>query len=324
MQQQTSTAKKNTLFKHTMRPKWGLAILAYEDDDKKAFQFEDGKVRVFKKEYLRLLEAVDAPLDQSARTLARLGAQADDSSDSATTKSKSNALPIDAQIMYFSEAYADGFASGSWQANHRGADAKKRLKRHRDPAVAEVQAFLKVDEMKALMEAGQHGQIVTQLVTALEDCDLVSKKMAADLSVVYEERAIPLVQALFVLLHEKESSLPVRFERWYTELQRVCNSTPSWNLATAPLALAKPEEHVCVRPASFLRQAAWMAPRLSGDRSVTGRNYQRWMTMADEIRTVLDEAGLQVGDNLDIHDFIVETMGAKSIERARDLHRARQ
>lgn len=307
-----------------MRPSWGLAIVAYEDDDKTAFQFEDGKVRVFKKEYMQLLQAVDAPLDASARTLARLGAQADESSDSAKSKSASKALPIDAQIMVFSEAYVDGFAGGTWQANRRGAGSRKRLKRHRDPAVAEVQAFLGRDEMRALMETGQHAQIVAQLVTALEDCDLVSKKMAADLSVVYEERAIPLVQALFVLLHETSSSLPVRFERWYTALQRVCDSTPSWNLATAPLALAKPQEHVCVRPASFLRQAAWMAPRLAGERSVTGRNYERWIAMANEIRTVLGEAGLQVGDNLDIHDFIVETMSAKSIERARELHRARQ
>lgn len=316
--------QERILFKHTMRPLWGLAVLAYEDDDKKAFQFEDGKVRLFKNEYLKFLQAVDAPLDQSARTLARLGAQNDTSADAKAGESTGTVLPIDAQIMYFSEKYAEGFASGTWQATRRGVGALKRLKRHRNPAIAEAQSFLNREEMTRLMQAGEHAQIVAQLVHALDGCDLVSKKMASDIAVVYEERAIPLVQALFALLHETEEALAVRFERWYTELQRVCHSTPSFNLATAPLALAKPEEHICVRSAPFLRQAAWMAPRLASDRAVTGRNYQRWLEMATQMRAILDKAGLQVGDNLDLHDFISETMTPKSIEAARALHRARQ
>jgi hypothetical protein len=323
-QQPNAENQDNILFKHTMRPNWGLAILAYEDDDKKAFQFEDGKVRLFKNEYLQLLQAVDTPVDQSARTLARLGNQTEESTDSKATKSKGQVLPIDAQIMYFSEKYPDGFAGAAWQAKHRGVGVKRRLKRHRNPAIAEAQEFLNHDEMSRLMQAGEHAQIVARLVVTLEGCDLVSKKMASDVAVVYEERAIPLVQALFVLLHGTEQSLAVRFERWYTELQRVCHGKPSFSLATAPLALAKPEEHICVRRACFLRQAAWMAPRLASERAITGRNYQRWVEMAAQMRSVLDEAGLQVGDNLDIHDFISETMAPKSMARASELHRARQ
>lgn len=319
----TDENQDNILFKHTMRPSWGHAILAYEDDDKKAFQFEDGKVRLFKNEYLQLLEAVDTPLDHIARTLARLGAQTDESTDARASTSTRAVLPLDAQIMYFSETYPDGFAGPAWQAKRRGVGAKRRLKRHRNPAIAEAQSFLNHDEMKRLMQTGQHAQIVARLVVTLEGCDLVSKQMAADVAVIYEERAIPLVQALFVLLHETEQSLALRFERWYTELQRVCHSKPSFNLASAPLALAKPDEHICVRRACFLRQAAWMAPRLASDRGVTGRNYQRWIEMAAQMRRVLDEAGLRVGDNLDIHDFISETMAAKSMARARELHRTR-
>lgn len=317
----TGDQQGDTFFKHSMRPDWGLAVLEYEGDGKKAFRFEDGKVRIFQKGYYELLQQVDTPVDHSARTLARLGSQ---SSETARSAKKQTVVPIDAQIMCFSEKYDGGFAGAAWQASRRGVGAKRRLKRHRDPAIAQAQSFLARDEMTRRMQAGEHAEIVAQLGSLLEETDLVSKKMAASIAVVFEERAIPLVQALHDLLHQTEGSLPVRFERWYTELERVCYNTPSWNLATAPLALAQPDRHVCVRSACFLRQASWMAPRLASERAVTGRSYKRWLAMADRMKTIFGEAGLGIPDNLDIHDFIVETLKASSIERALELHQARQ
>ena len=43
------------LFKHSKRPEWGIAIVAYEQPDKKGFQFEDGKLRIIRDGYYDLL-----------------------------------------------------------------------------------------------------------------------------------------------------------------------------------------------------------------------------------------------------------------------------
>lgn len=312
------------LYKHTVRPNWGLAVLAYEDGDKRAFQFEDGKLRVFKQGYFKYLQPVDTAVDHSARTLARLGSRTAATAKTGSSVKKRDALPLDAQIMHFVDVYADGFAGAKWQKAKRGADAKRRLKRHRDPAISEAQSFLGRESMTRLMQEGKHAEVLTGLVALLGGTNLVSKKKLEPMATVYEERAIPLVHALHALLHEEDGAMTLRFERWYTELERVCQGSPGWSLTTAPLALTQPEHHVCVRPATFRRQAAWMAPRLAKERAVTGRIYERWLSMTRGIGELLTRADLRVRDNLDIYDFMVDTLSPKNMERARELYRERQ
>ena len=56
------------LYRHSRREQWGLAILALEEGDRRRYQFEDGRMRTFKKGYWRLLVEVSRP-DDETRTI---------------------------------------------------------------------------------------------------------------------------------------------------------------------------------------------------------------------------------------------------------------
>ena len=47
------------LYRHTKRPEWGVAILAWERGGRRAYQFEDGRLRKFREGYYSLMKPVD-------------------------------------------------------------------------------------------------------------------------------------------------------------------------------------------------------------------------------------------------------------------------
>jgi hypothetical protein len=311
----SATLNENLIYQHTLRPQWGLAIPVWRKDDKRAFQFEDGEVRVFKRGYLDLLQAVDAPPDKTARTLARLGV-ADDLGKKIDTK---GALPFAAQVALFASLYPKGFKGSKWRKAKRGFDAKRRLKRHRNPAITEATTVLAEEPLKAMVAAGEYVELHQRLVGLLESTNLVTKAQVRPLKELPEAQIRLVAMALHGLLHG-DGKFPIRFERWVTELETALGKTPKWSLVTAPLALAKPGEYVCVKRSSFTRQAKWMAPRLRGLSKVSARTYERLNRMAKMVGDELESAGLAPRDMIDVYDFIVDTLTPKNIEKARAMH----
>jgi hypothetical protein len=323
-QVETQPNEKDLIYRHALRPEWGLAVLVDSEDDKSTFQFEDGKVRVFKRAYLHHMQTVDAPADETARTLARLGASEAKKPANETGKTEA-ALPLDAQIMLFQSLYPEGFSDEKWQNTRRGSADQRRLKRHRQAALDEASEFLAEKPLAEAIAQGRHAEVMTRLAALLEATDLVTKAQVAPLCIAAEEgkRAADFVSMLYALLYTSEDPLSIRFERWVTELEMSCGGTPSWTLATAPLALARPDEHVPVRPASFARQAAWMAPQLAKEREVKGRSYERWLDMTRRVVEALRGADLAPQDNLDVYDFMLETLTPKRMDQARELYASR-
>jgi hypothetical protein len=317
----TSEPKPDLIYRHVDRPEWGLAAFLYSHEDKRAFQFEDGKVRLFKRGYFHHLQLVDAPAAQTARTLARLGQTS--GARSSTTTTKADALPIAAQRALFAELYPKGFAGARWRKSKRGFDARRRLKRHRNPSITEAHELLNQRSLATALAEDRSSQLRVALVDLLEKTNLVT---ARDLSALKESSGVndrELVVALHGVLYGENETLAIRFERWLTELSKSCGKAPSWPVATAPLALALPGSYVCVQSSTFARQAQWMAPNLAGEKQVTGFNYERWLGMIEGVAADLRSAGLTPADNLDVYDFIAETMTPKKMERARQLFDAR-
>ena len=54
-----TSGEETTFYRHRMRPKWGLAILAWDTGDKRGFQFEDGQVRIIKDGFYDLMIEVE-------------------------------------------------------------------------------------------------------------------------------------------------------------------------------------------------------------------------------------------------------------------------
>jgi hypothetical protein len=315
--------EKNLIYLHEKRPEWGHALFVNQQEDKQTYQFEDGKVRVFKRAYCGYLKPVDAPADQTARTLARLGAHVQAHQVTKATREQS-ALPFDAQVDYFRSLYPNGFSGTKWKKAKRGFDAKRRLKRHRNPAIQDVQKLLGEVQLSSALARGEAMTLVNELVSALEANNLLTKRQLSGLHSVDEAGARSIISALKGVLYDEPEALQVAFERWLTALSHATNSSPSFELATAPLALAQPSRHVCIRRASFARQASWMSPRLASERRVSGVVYLRWLDMVDRISAELREQGLVPQDHLDVYDFIVDTMKPKAIEAAKALAEERE
>ncbi|MCA9668480.1 MAG: hypothetical protein KC503_22970 [Myxococcales bacterium] len=284
-------------------PSWGLAIVAWERPSRLGYQFEDGRLRVIHRDYAHLLSEVDR-LDQEQQA----------SSTTAAAR-KDGALSSDEQLSIFSVLYPGGFADPKWVAEVRGEGKKRRLKKHRAPAIAEAQKLLGRVQLAELCGKQRHDEIVARVAQVYDGIDLVSPALIEPLRQMTPNQQRALSYALVALLWG-ENPYPLRFERFLRAID-VGDKTPPWRAATALSALVHPDEHVCVRGSVFRAQARWMSPRLRFDNTPTGPLYRRLREMTRRVDKRLREAGHTPRDLFDVHDFIWVTLrpaGRKVLE----------
>lgn len=148
---------------------------------------------------------------------------------------------------------------------------------------------------------------MASVLEILRRTNLLTKKQLDPVRWLRPERYRVFTSALADLIHGDEKPIP-RLERFVATLSLAKKRGPSWQLATALRALVHPTEHVCVRPTTFSRQAAWMAPRLIFVRTPNGRLYERLRAMTAAVADKLTEAGCAPTDLWDVHDFMLETL----------------
>lgn len=302
------------LYSHRKGDDWGLAIMAWERGPRRAYQFEDGRLRVFKKGYYDLLEEVDAPADRAMRVIAELqrklgvaAAAAAGTSGAGAARTRPD-ISFEQQLAIFATKYPEGFADPNWIDSHRGdPDKGRRLKRHRVRAITAAQQLLSSDALEAVIDEQRASEIHASVVELLTSTDLVSAKQLDPLRQLPAARHAAFVSRLRDLLHG-DDVYELRFERFVATLALVHGAGPSWQLATALPALAVPDQHVCVRPATLRKQAEWMAPRLTFTKTPHGPLCARFDEMAVAVSKQLEEAGLEPADLLDVYDFMRETL----------------
>lgn len=294
-----------SLYRHRKRPSWGLAVSAWNRGDKRAYQFEDGNMRIFKRGFFRLLEEVDPPADRSREVLERLGRAA--ARTELFSRKNVELIPIEEQISYFGELYAGGFAGEAWTTEMRGG-GKRVLKRHRDAVITRAREELAAPRLDAMIDAARYDAVVDALLDVLAQTNLVSAAKLKPLRRAGMAERTRIAIALRRLLHGDEG-LPGRFDEFVRAI-----GEPSWDLATAPLALFDPEHHVCVKTSVFNQQAIWMAPRLKRSSKPTANLYQRYLKMACDVAKRLEASGFAARDLLDVHDFIFVTLRPKARE----------
>ena len=315
MNQEATTTEHSALYRHTGCDQWGLAILAWENESKRAYQFQDGKLRVFKRGYYHFFEEVDRPVDRVPKILSTLERGLDVSNARlearrarrAADQQSATGITLQDQVWLFARLYEGGFAGETWVAKQRGAGVKRRLKRHRDPAIAQAQSALSLVELDRLIAAGQHQEIISRAKDVLSKTDLVTKTETGRLRCDTDEQARELATALRHLLHG-DAPYMMRFEHFVAALARVIGKEPSWQLATALPALVFPDRHICIRPTAFRAQAAWMAPRLGYVKRPNAPLYQRFLRMGEMVREELKKSGQTPRDLLDVHDFMHVTL----------------
>ncbi|HVS01367.1 MAG TPA: hypothetical protein VMT16_01235 [Thermoanaerobaculia bacterium] len=306
-----------TLYRHTRRPEWGLAILAWERGDQRAYQFDDGKLRVLKDGFFHLMEPV-ADVREGAES--RVAAELQETlalRGGERRKPLEPVYPFDDQLRIFRSLFPQGFAGGKWKRARRG-EGGESLKRHRDPAIEAARRLLARDELDELLASDRAGAVVDRAVEVLRGTDLVALRSTRDLDGLAGEARQEAGRALRDLLYGDER-YGARFRAWVNALRSGIDRKLSWRLVTALPALVFPDRHTCVRPSAFRKQAAVFAPDRLYSRRPMRRAYSNYLQVAEATRERLTAEGYPPCDLLDVYDFIWVTLrpsAAQQLEAA--------
>jgi hypothetical protein len=321
-EQEPAPQPGDRLYQHSKRKQWGFAVLAWERDGKRGYQFEDGELRVFTKEYYGMLAEAECPPDQAARLLAKLGRQSG-AGKGGDGKAKERQLTFQEQLQVFLAEFPEGFAGKRWKDEHRGEGVPRRLKRHRDFAVAEAAELLSAEALDELIAAGNHAEVARRLGEVVNGSDLVTRAQAEPIV-----RATPspdLSKGVRELLYGG-GELEARFDEMCRVLLEAGRKQLSWPLVTAVPAVVRPDAHVAVRPTVLGKQSQWAHPRLRWAAKPEGKAYARILAMAITVRDALTGAGHAPKDLLDVYDFMHVTLRPAAtkvltdVRRRMDLH----
>lgn len=300
------------LLKHVKRPQWGLAILAWERGDRRAYQFEDGRQRTFKAGYYEMMQPAQSKQRTEEAVVADLQA-AIGTTRSTTRKVLEPSATFDEQVGLFKTLYPGGFEGEKWTEEHRGLPDGRGLKRHRDPVIARAQKELAAEQVAAMMSEARYGDLRNTVSEILSSTSLVSLRDVKTFRALEDEELEEFAVAVAELLHG-EGDFGPRFKGWVEVLGKVLGGKPSWRIATVLPALLEPDQHVCVRHSAFIRQAASIAPTSRYSRRPHARSYRNFRRVARVARTRLDAAGLKPRDQMDIHDFIWTTLRDSALD----------
>lgn len=313
----TDLVDQSTVYQHAVRPEWGGAVIAWERDGKRGYQFEDGQLRVFTLVHYHLFERIDASLDRVRTLRALLGLQTRAVEPNAPDLLGAPPPSLDEQIAHFRAAYPGGFTGERWRDDHRGGAGRTR-KRQRDPAIARAQKELTAQQLASCLERRRPDEGLEALGKVLTATDLVGAGHVQHLLRLPPNRATAVLHGLYDLLYAN-STVEIRLVQWIQALTRGSGKKPAWALATAPLALVAPREHVFINRAIFAAQAAALRVRQRLPVSPTGLDYVQLLAMAKGVREHLIDRGCPPADLFDVHDFMVATLsaGAQRIIAAR-------
>ncbi len=307
------------LFKHKSRPQWGLAIVAWEREGKRGYQFEDGELRVFKDGFFHLLDEVVQPLDEAAVTVARLARAAGVAADAAAADGSKpppkpvETFPFDKQVAVFMELYPGGFEDDAWKKKMRGSEGGRRAKSHREPAVLEAREKLALEQLEGLIDANNLTGVVQLADEVLGASNLTTNAQRRPISEMSFGREKLYAPALVDLLWGP-SPIKDRFDSYLIALGKT-----GWPLSTALISLVHPDKFMCVHPGTFKSMAAWFNPRMRWPRKASGIGYVNIMQSAKIVRDKLGEAGLVARDYLDVYDFIKESLTPASRKKIEAL-----
>ncbi|NVB37984.1 hypothetical protein G6O69_09080 [Pseudenhygromyxa sp. WMMC2535] len=284
---------EDQFYRHSKRESWGVAVFLWERDEKRAFRFADGEVRVFKKGFYELMVPTEAPGDGSA---AQLRAQVNNAGSK-------KALPsVGDQLVFLLANYPKGFTGEAWLEKHRGEG--RRLKRHRDPAIAEARELLAHDTLAQLADAGDHEEIMRRWIDVLAGTDLAPSSHLAKL------KSMPASADTSAALVEvtRDPGQDGALRRLQVALVGARGPATSWQVLTGTLALLAPVTHLCVRPSVFSTQGSIVIPNFKAPSRPNEASYQRYLEVARLVTEELTELGHAPADMFDLYDFAWVTL----------------
>lgn len=306
-----------TLYVHTKKPEWGLAIISRDGRDKRRFLFQDGQTRAFPARFTHLMQPANKPADVTERVARLLSEQLDGVPYAPTPAEPRKArVPFEDQIKVFKAQYPGGFADPGYIKQVRTAE--KRRKRHRDPAIVDAAELLSVERLDGHIEEGAYATVVELARELLNRTGLCSSRDRQTLKELPEERFEAFALSLRDLLHS-EAPLFDRFTRYMAALDGTPGGSPTWPLVTSLLALSDPKEHVVVKPSVFRKQAELIEPNLNYNALPNAGLYARFREIAQDVFQRLHAADMHPRDMFDIYEFIWMTLRPKALQMMKTL-----
>lgn len=301
-----------TLYRHTKRPEWGVAVIAWERGRTRGYQFEDGNLRKIREGYYKLLEPAEGLGERAELIRANLRKVVEADADDSDTKVIEAVCPFSEQIELFTELYPKGFQDPEWIEDHRRTDGSA-LKRHREPIAEEAQEALSADRFKEHVSGGKHEEMADIIGDLLARTDLVPIAHAKAVRGMDAEEKKTYVEAVANLLHG-DAAYEERFKAYLKAMKGLFGERPSWRIATALPGLVYPNEHTVVRRSAFVRQAGSIAPTAGYSRRATVRSYRNFQRVAVGTKERLEAAGQKPRDLLDVYDFVWATLRTSALD----------
>lgn len=299
-------------------------MVAWELEDKRGYLFQDGTLRVIASPYysqFKLSRVDAAPL---VRFFQHHLTQLDlDTGSGASSRSVTAPASVEEQAQLFLAEYRGGFAGEAWRSHQRGSGAKRRLKRHRDAVIVDVQRELAVDRLAAATDLVAQQAVWRDLCKTLKQTDLVAVREIRQLEERLPRLDAGLTESLSDLLKTQvqDAEFDARFTHYVKALTALLGGiTPSWSLVTSVLALWDPIHHVCVHPTSLAQQASGLQEPALRSKKPVAADYSRALRITHKVREALLGLGLSPVDLLDVHDFMRATTSPaarKSLEALR-------
>ena len=288
-------------------------MLLWRREEKRAYQFEDGSMRVFAERFCSLLQPALRP-DPALRAQLRDQAMADGhvGAKGRTGKGSANRGPMPTvadQAEVFRNLFEDGFEGEAWRDACRAPDGKRALKRHVDPAVERAQTELSQDALRAHLESTNPRAVVDAIVNIVGSTTLATKTQLTAISELEVDAGLSL--AFVEYLHDVRGGARGPLDRLRLELARLGLKKVPWTVLSAAKALLHPDMHLFIRPTAIRQQAKLLMPNFKLSSVPTPECYARALEMAVGVRNELRAAGFAPRDLLDVAEFMRVTL-AKS------------
>lgn len=298
------------LVTHSKKQEWGRALLLWRRDEKRAYQFEDGNMRVFAERFCDFFQPTlepDPVLRQQLRDRAVAGGFMTETMAPGQAKKASAPRPsIADQVSVFGVLFEGGFQGDAWKDACRSREKGKTLKRHLDPVLARAQAELSEEALRALVEAGNPKAVVARVVDLVGGTTLATKAQLASVAKLDADAA--LATALIDYLHDVGGHARGPLDRLRLALAKHGLKNVPWTVLTAARAFVHPQSHVFVRPSVFRAQAKFSMPGFKLASVPTPDAYARCLEMAVGIQRELSKAGLHPRDLFDVVEFMRVTL----------------
>jgi len=298
------------LVRHSKKHEWGRALLLWRRDEKRAYQFEDGNMRVFAERFCDFFQPAQQPdpvLRQQLRAQAVAGGHVAAAAGGKSTARTSGPVPSVAdQITVFRVLFEDGFTGTAWREACRGRTKGKALKRHLDPVIERAQSELALERLQALAVGANPGAVLDAVVSVVGSTTLATKTQLDSIRKLDADQA--LAQAFVHYLHDVRTQGRGPLDTLRLALAKHGLKNVPWTVLTAARALLHPEDQLFVRPTALREQAKLLLPSFKLSSVPTPDAYARCLEMAIGVRSRLREAGLQPRDLFDVAEFMRLTL----------------